>query len=492
MAATHKSPRHAAPNAAKSGLGGWLLALAAIALAGCAAAPTAPSSGTPSAQLSDATGVPGVTAERLTPGYWIARLDAPGAPVLDAAQIAAQNARLTAQDPSVADMAALPASLSAAEVRARIEAISAPPSRTLFDGDGREVPATRVDALLDALALDAIADEVAPRFGLVTRRADLRTFPTAQRVFSRRGDTDIDRFQESALFPGTPVAVLHASRDGQWWFVASRLYSAWIEADRVALGERDEVLGFAAQPPWLVVTGAGVRTVFTPEAPQASDLALDMGLRLPLIADWPRDKAVNGQFAYASHVVALPARDAQGALEIVPALVPRSADVHTDYLPLTRANLITQAFKFLGERYGWGHSYGTRDCSGFVSEVYRSFGVELPRNTRDQGVSTAFDRIAFTEADDHAARMAVLRNLEVGDLVYIPGHVMMVIGREDGEVWLIHDTTGMRYRDGSGAIVTVPLNQVAVTPLFALLGDSGTPYVDFIYSIQRIRATPSR
>jgi hypothetical protein len=28
-------------------------------------------------------------------------------------------------------------------------------------------------------------------------------------VFSTRGDTDIDRFQESALFPGDAVAVLH-------------------------------------------------------------------------------------------------------------------------------------------------------------------------------------------------------------------------------------------------------------------------------------------
>ena len=58
--------------------------------------------------------------------------------------------------------------------------------------------------------------------------------------------------------------------------------------------------------------------------------------------------------------------------------------------------MLHQSFKFLGERYGWGHSYNARDCSGFVSEVYRSFGVQLPRNTRDQGVSPALDRIAFT------------------------------------------------------------------------------------------------
>lgn len=473
-----------------------LVATALATLIACATAPTPTTSTAAVANTSrhdaPATGVPGVTAQRLTPDYWIARLSKPDATVLDTAQIAVRNDRLTEHDPSVFDLAALPGSLPAADVRARIEALSSPTQRLLYDIDGDEVPGSDITALGDALALDAIADPVAPRFGLVTRRVDLRSFPTARRVFSRPGDTDIDRFQESALFPGTPVAVLHESRDGHWWFVTSRLYSAWLEADSVALGERGEVLGFANQTPYLVVTGAGTRTVYTPEVPRVSDLALDMGVRLPLWADWPVEKPVNGQFAYASHVVALPARAADGSLEVLPALVPRSADVRTDYLPLTRANLITQAFKFLGERYGWGHSYGTRDCSGFVSEVYRSFGVEMPRNTRDQGVSPAFDRIAFTEADDHASRMAVLRELEVGDLVYIPGHVMMVIGREDGEVWLIHDTTGIRYRDASGEIVPVALNQVAVTPLFALLGDSGTPYVDFIYSVQRIRTVSSR
>ena len=108
-------------------------------------------------------------------------------------------------------------------------------------------------------------------------------------------------------------------------------------------------------------------------------------------SDWPAEKPVNGQHPYTAHVVELPMRAADGSLHFTPALLPRTADVAADYLPLTRANLLRQSFKFLGERYGWGHSYNARDCSGFVSEVYRSFGVQLPRNTRDQGVSPALE-----------------------------------------------------------------------------------------------------
>ncbi len=124
----------------------------------------------------------------------------------------------------------------------------------------------------------------------------------------------------------------------------------------------------------------------------------------------------------------------------------------TDYLPLTRANVIRQAFKFLGERYGWGHSYNARDCSGFVSEVYRSFGVQLPRNTRDQAVSPALNRFAFSPDDSHARRVEVLKTLQVGDLIYIPGHVMMVIGQEKDGPYVIHDTTGITYRKTDGEL----------------------------------------
>jgi len=211
-----------------------------------------------------------------------------------------------------------------------------------------------------------------------------------------------------------------------------------------------------------------------------------MGVRIPLLEGWPAERPVNGQHPYAAHVIELPVRDEDGRLQFTPALVPRTADVATSYLPYTRANLVRQSFKFLGERYGWGHSYNARDCSGFVSEIYRSFGIQLPRNTRDQGVSPAFERIEFSPSDSTERRLEVLRSLEVGDLIYIPGHVMMVIGHDRGMPYVIHDTTGISYRK-DGTIVHVPLNGVSVTPLTPLVLGDDRALVDQIYSIQRIR-----
>ena len=433
------------------------------------------------------TAVPGVTPAQLDSEYWIRKQADADALVLDAEAIARQNRRLRSSDPSVNQIESLPAMLAAEQVRGWIEGLSVLPDTPLYDEDGKALSRRARAALVRSLDLGDIPAQRKTRYALVTRRADLRTFPTRQRVFSAPGNTDIDRFQENALFPGTPVALVHESRDGRWWFVVGALYEAWIEQAHVAEGTADAVFAYGRREPYLIVTGTAARTVFTPEQPQVSELQLDMGVRVPLLREWPADRAVNGQHPFTAHVIELPIRGKDGKLAFSPALLPRGADVADGYLPLRRDLILRQGFKFLGERYGWGHSYNARDCSGFVSEVYRSFGVELPRNTRDQATSPAFDRIAFDAGMDRAARLAILRTLDVGDLVYIPGHVMMVVGRERGEPYVIHDTTGIGTLDDEGKYERIVLNGVVVTPLVPLMADASTATLDRITSVQRIR-----
>lgn len=432
-----------------------------------------------------AHGVIGVEDAQLQPGFWIARLQEADRVLLDPAAIAAQNARLLQLDDSMHDLRALPASLDRARVAGWIEGISQRPDAAMFDVEGRRIPETTLDGLVDALALDAIPQQQATRHGLVVRRADLRTFPTALRVFSRQGETDIDRFQESALFPGTPVAVVHESGDGEWLFVVSARYAAWIQKQFVAEGSKDEVFAYVDSTPYRILTGARENTVFTREQPQVSELQLDMGVRIPL-ADRPADTPVNGQHSYTAHVLELPIREDDGTLRLVPALLPRRADSAAGYLPLTRANLIGQAFKFLGERYGWGHGYNGRDCSGFVSEIYRSMGVQLPRNTSDQAVSPALEHTTFDKTTPGGkAREAAVAALQPGDLVYIPGHVMMVIGRIDGAPYVIHDTNGGTYLGADGQLKRMGLNGVSVTPLLPMMFNEKERYVDRMTSVVR-------
>jgi hypothetical protein len=440
-----------------------------------------------SATTVPASGVIGVEDAYLSPEFWVSRLDQADKVLLDAGAIAAQNATLMRIDESMHELRAMPASLSREQVTAWIDALSERPTKPLYDIDGHAVPAATLDEVVANLDLAAIPLQQSTRFGLVVRRAALRTFPTALRVFSEQGDTDIDRFQESALFPATPVVIAHQSRDGNWLFVVSERYAAWVEKRFIAEGTRDPVLAYTQKAPYRVVTGAKVETVFTRERPQLSELQLDMGVRVPL-ADLAADSAVNGQHPYTSHVLELPVRGAQGELRFAPGLLQRNTDTAADYLPLTGANIIRQAFKFLGERYGWGHDYNGRDCSGFVSDVYRSMGVQLPRNTSDQSVSPALQRTHFDQADGRDKRMAAVAALQVGDLIYIPGHVMMMIGRIDGVPYVIHDTNGGSYLGADGRLHSMHLNGVSVTPLPPLQFNKTQTYIDRITNIVRVAA----
>jgi len=433
------------------------------------------------------SGVLGVGEAQLTPAFWIGLQPQPDRAILSRAQIEAQNAKLFAQDKSMHELDKLPATLTGAQVRGWIEDLADPPSKPLYDVDGKPVPQAKLKQIVDARALDAIPASQKTRFGLVVRRAALRTFPTTLRVFSHPGDTDIDRFQETAEFPGTPVVIAHASPDGRWLFVVSPRYAAWTEAKNIAEGSRDAVLGYADKTPYRIVTGAKVYTVYTREAPAVSQVELDMGTRVPVLTDLPPDQAVNGQTPYAAHVIELPVRKADGSLAFSPALIQKNADTASDYLPLTPRNLITQAFKFLGERYGWGHAYDGRDCSGFVSDVYRSMGLEMPRNTSSQGVSPAFAKHTFTGSSSHEERLRAAHALQLGDLVYIPGHVMMSLGQWKGQPWVIHDVLGMSYRKADGSTARVTLNAVSVTPLLPMLYGKDSTFIDHMTSNVRMR-----
>lgn len=431
-------------------------------------------------------GILGISEAQLSPGFWVDQLQDADRVVMAPSDIARQNDALLRLDDSVHDLRTLPDTMRRGSIIASIQALSRLPDTPLYDVDGSAVTTDILQSLQASLALDAIPEQTAVRYGLVLKRTALRTFPTDLRVFSAKGETDIDRFQESALFPGTAVAILHESSDGDWLWITSPNYQAWVSKRDIAVGPRAAVLAYAHKTPYRIVTGARVSTVFTREQPALSELQLDMGVRVPLAKVAP-DAPVNGQHPYSSWTVELPVRDAAGELAFAPALLQKNQDTSASYLPLTQANLVRQAFKFLGERYGWGHSYNGRDCSGLLSEVYRSMGVALPRNTREQSLSPALKHVTFDDGDSSEARDAAVDALQVGDMIYIPGHAMMMIGRIDGAPYVIHDIHGGSYLDESGTLRAMHLNAVAVTPLLPLHFNQQDSYVDRITSIVRIR-----
>lgn len=429
----------------------------------------------------------GMQEQYLEPQFWLHKLPDPNAVILTPREIQAFNARSYDVQDELVRLSILPNSYSAQELINKIDSISSLPKYPRYYADGTLVSDEQLSAYRHAVNLDAIQDTNPIRFGLVVKRTPMRTFPTFDKLYSEGLDLDIDRFQETGLFPGSAVAILHSSTDGDWFLAQSYNYLAWLPAENIAIGQRDTVIAYTEQTPYAIVSGATARTVYNPEVPEVSEVQLDMGSRLPLLSAAETGHNVHGQNPFASYIVKLPVRNNQGELEFEPALIPRSADLHIGHLPYTESVLISQAFKFLGERYGWGHDFNGRDCTGFVSEVYRSVGIDMPRNSGEQGYGEFGQTTLFEKSATREEKLARIKKAKIGDLMYLPGHVVMYIGDIDGEPYVIHDVHGMGYRDQSGEYYRGTLNGVSVTPLLSLGFGKDATYLDAIYSIKTVR-----
>ena len=423
----------------------------------------------------------------LSADFWVNRTEAYEKVLKKPEEIEALNRFAFANDPNMVDLSSYPEQLSAEEVAHIIQSISKPYDKDLFYRNGEKLTNADYERYTADLNLISLPDIVPIRFGMVLQRADMRTWPTEDVVFKSQETFDLDRFQENGLFPANAVAVLHESKDGLWYFVRSFNYAAWVRKDKIVIGSRAKIVAYKNAARFIVVTGSKVTTNFNPHAPAISELQLDMGVRLSLADEDTLSDDVDDRNPSANYAVQLPVSDENGELGFQTALIACSQDVHLGHLPYTRRNIIQQAFKFLGERYGWGHSYNARDCTGLVSEVYKTVGIFLPRNSAQQGNSPIGKNIRFSPGDTAEQKLQALASADVGDLLYSTGHVMLYLGTVDDQPYVIHDSSGSGWTDEDGDDHDGVLNGVSVTPLSPMHMSQEFNYLEEMYSIKKIR-----
>ena len=433
------------------------------------------------------TDVIGINENHLSADYWVNQTKNARQILKDQKEIADFNEALFSTDQNMVDMAVFPQQLPGDALRKQILTISKPNRSELFSPAGEILTSEGYEKYTDNLALENIPETVVVQFALVVKRSDMRTYPTNNRYYKSPDDQNLDRFQENGLFPGDALAVLHISKDNQWAFVQSYNYAAWVKLKNIAIGDRKVIDQYKKASRFLVITGDKVETNFNPRVPALSELQLDMGVRVPLADPEATGNNLYGQNPYTAYTVMLPVRNPNGVLEIRQALIARNKDVSRGYIPFTRENITRQAFKFLGERYGWGHSYNARDCTGFIMEVYKTFGIHMPRNSGQQGLGGFGENTRFTADSSRKEKLAALEGMDIGDLVYVPGHVLMYIGDVNGKPYVIHDVSVFRYVDENGELYEGTLNGVSVTPLIPLFGSRESTYVDLMFNINRIR-----
>ena len=425
--------------------------------------------------------IPGVSEEMLDASFWLSGIKDQHDLIMTPGQIERYNRQGFRDCEALKDLHVYPGAISGERLQQLIRKVSTRPKSKRYL-DGKEVSDDFYAALDKQLNLEQISNLTPVRFGITVKRTEMRVFPTADRVFAEPADFESDMFIETALYPVEPLAILHESADGKWLFAQSYNYLAWLPAEAVAFSDRQSLFEYLDTDSFLVVTGKGLLTGYNPRRPEISELQLDMGARVPLSPAGEIPMDIDGQHPAGNYVVKLPARGPDGQLEFRTGLIAKSEDVRVGYLPLTRHNIITQAFKFLGQRYGWGGMFNTRDCSAFIMDNYRSMGVWLPRNAGEQGKQAIGITHSLNPAMTLAERQAVFDRLPAGTPVYMAGHAMLYLGRQNDDYYIIHDFAGFRVPGPDGKLQTSTARCVFVTPLLATFLSDGKKYLEGIYA----------
>ena len=77
------------------------------------------------------------------------------------------------------------------------------------------------------------------------------------------------------------------------------------------------------------------------------------------------------------------------------------------------------------------------DCSAFVQDVYKTVGIQLPRNGDEQ--ETAFPGVNMIGLN-REERIRVIKALEPGSLMFTPSHVMLYLGEKNAHPYMIHES----------------------------------------------------
>lgn len=284
-----------------------------------------------------------------------------------------------------------------------------------YDSDGSVVGSEVLKAARDNCALSELRRRNPARYAVTTERADVRLMPTIQKFFDDRACLHYDLMQGTILDPCEPVIVFHESRDGKFVFLQARHYTGWVLRSALAYTDA-EIWEKYVQPKDFLVVTENKKYVGTGSSEK---VLFQMGSIIQLCEGECEE---NGLWK-----AVLPISEG-GRLRELEISLPDNGSFHRGWLPCTFDNWIRQAFKFLGDGYGWGGMEESVDCSAFVGAVCRSMGIEIPRDA-DQQELVMPHKVDFSGLSSERRRELIAK-VPAGSLIFKPGHVLMYLGTD--------------------------------------------------------------
>ncbi|MCR5625680.1 MAG: SH3 domain-containing protein [Lachnospiraceae bacterium] len=429
--------------------------------------------------------MPDVKEDMLSPDYWLKDITDPDEVLLDKATLRRLNKSfLSCADCNMNDLKTESATFDGEEQNlARWKAAMTDLAKYLdgahYDSSDEVIKGQYIMKILDNLDDVNASKTEKIQYGICVKRSDVRAYPTDLILADDPGDSDFDNVQLSAIRVGEPVTIYGLSADENYYLCHTTCVSGWIPAGDIAVcKDKNEWLSawqFSSDKV-MVVTDSKITTEYSNTSPQLSGLMLTMGTVLEKAEAEAGEKTITNRSEYYNYPVYIPIRNEEGKYEKKKALISVHHGISDGFLPLTSRNLMECAYGALGDAYGWGGMLNSNDCSGYVRDVYKCFGLELPRNTTWQSAMPVLKYdISVAEEKD---KKALLDELPPGSILFLKGHEMIYLGSEDGKYYVLSSSSSMM--DPSGKEEKVRIRSVIINTLDAKRVN-GTTWFDAIY-----------
>jgi len=413
---------------------------------------------------------PNTTNEMQTPGFWISRLDGdPDEVILTPGQIARLNTEtqhlpdkikkmkdingdsysidgvikyndITGAQYSVVDplsITSFPGDSLRARLRTHREYFE---SRTYYDHRRMVFDDDKKNELYLMTDASSIPDVIIPMYGIITTQTNCRVLPTNEIAYGTPEQWYVRGLQAASCDVAIPVAVLHESRDKDWYYVRTEVSFGWVPAVDIAVGTPGEIRKYLESNNFIVAVEHKV-PVYSDNTFSSFMTDIYMGSRIKLV-----NRTGKG------YHVQVPFRMPDGKMRIVDGWVRSDAKVSVGYQPLTRRNMINTLFSLLYRPYAWNDAGDEWNCCGYIRVVLRTFGITVGSWPAFQ-IHYTDNVYAFPADTPRATKYRYLEKCDPGVcLLGSDGHINVYLGKVNGRYYVIH-MGGYDYTEDDGKVM---------------------------------------
>ncbi len=409
--------------------------------------------------------LPGTLPEMRTTEYWFQKMSKPDEVILSPAEIERMNQAyetfIRTPNPFqgeqkervpnlsywwpghvnyVPDLKTMPPKAIADTARAKIRIeINYMRGKPFGNAQALEYRPADLDRFEREMALEKVPDAITPKSAIAVRCARLRNVPSfypMEQGVTENGKTRWDQWNISIVKIGMPVTALHSSHTGEYQFILCEEGYGWIRSEDIAFGSEKAIQDFAKAHDFVVCTGDRVQ-FYGDESCTAAAGFFRMGDCLPLESKSnPRR-------------IKVPMRKINGDFYTETAWLAKDSETHVGWLPYTRRNVVTAAFRLLDNHYDWTGAWFGRQHETTYRDIFAVFGFRLPWHG---GLFTFFGKnteVMRSNIGKENQYKEILRHEPFITIQSCGGHAQLLLGEYNG-MPIVFDQHGYGYKDESG------------------------------------------